>query len=396
MLPAESRGDAQPIFLRTALLLGVGGFLLVLCASIWFENVYEDLLRRNDRRVANLLAEAAAITVLPFVFADDDDGLAMSLQRVMAETLCTDVVVLDKRGRVLAHAVRATLASPDALALVGDSLPQPTGEGVAMVRPGQLQAWARIEASAPLGWVRLEMPAASGLSELVRARGRTVATGLIGGAAMFSLVLFALTRAYRLVDERERGFLQTQRNLLEAVYRDRLTGLLNRAGLSERLQQALQRKRGQGDVLAVCFLDLDGFKAVNDCWGHDTGDLLLVEVARRLEASVRASDTVARLAGDEFVLLLYGESHAGELHALLDRLIAVIGQPIKVRGDALQLGVSIGVAIDPSPDADMAGLLRQADEAMYEAKRSGRNRWVLHHSADGGLFSSAQGDPVSA
>ncbi|MFO2465213.1 EAL domain-containing protein [Pseudomonas sp. 15FMM2] len=162
------------------------------------------------------------------------------------------------------------------------------------------------------------------------------------------------------------------------VGHDVLTGLPNRAYLSELLVQSLEFSRREDIPLAVCMLDLDGFKAVNDGYGHACGDLLLVEVARRLREIIRGEDVVARLAGDEFVLILRYVRDTQELNGALLRILKAISEPYSIQG-AQQINVfaSIGVTLFPLDDEDADTLLRHADQAMYVAKQSGRNRFQL-------------------
>jgi diguanylate cyclase (GGDEF)-like protein/PAS domain S-box-containing protein len=150
---------------------------------------------------------------------------------------------------------------------------------------------------------------------------------------------------------------------------DPLTGLANRAMLEERLRQALARDARSGEATGALFLDLDGFKAVNDRHGHAVGDAVLRTVADRLAAAVRPSDTVARLGGDEFVVLVETASETA-LKALVERLTAEVRKPIVVRHLHLKVGVSIGMALSEAGDADPHRLLAQADARMYDAKRS--------------------------
>jgi diguanylate cyclase (GGDEF)-like protein len=150
---------------------------------------------------------------------------------------------------------------------------------------------------------------------------------------------------------------------------DPLTGLVNRAALMENLRGAIIRARAAGDRVTLLYLDLDGFKPVNDAFGHEVGDELLVLVGHRLLGCTRAADTVARLGGDEFALLLQPPLGEDDVEALIDRVAAAFGEPFPVAGEGLRLGASIGRATFPE-DADAAEcLLRAADEAMFEAKR---------------------------
>lgn len=173
----------------------------------------------------------------------------------------------------------------------------------------------------------------------------------------------------------------TRRKTLEvdAAHRathDVLTGLPNRTLLLERLRHALAH-RGPPSV-AVLFLDLDDFKLVNDGYGHDAGDTVLREFAARLRQHVRPSDTVARLAGDEFVVLSEGLPHPTEAYLLADRLIAAIAEPFHLAGTTITLGVSIGIALAAGPRPEAGALLRAADQAMFDAKARGRNRYAVY------------------
>ncbi|MFU2328526.1 putative bifunctional diguanylate cyclase/phosphodiesterase [Pseudomonas sp. NFX98] len=161
------------------------------------------------------------------------------------------------------------------------------------------------------------------------------------------------------------------------VGHDVLTGLPNRAFLSDLLDQALEFSRLEDIPLAVCMLDLDGFKAVNDGYGHASGDLLLVEVAKRLRGIVRGEDVVARLAGDEFVLVLRYVRDLPELRAALNRVLGAISAPYLLNGKDIHVFASIGVTLFPHDNEDAETLLRHADQAMYVAKQSGRKRFHL-------------------
>lgn len=169
-----------------------------------------------------------------------------------------------------------------------------------------------------------------------------------------------------------------QERLEQMAHFDALTQLPNRVLLADRLQQAMALARRQQRLLAVCYLDLDGFKAVNDALGHAAGDELLVKVAERLRATLRESDTLARLGGDEFVALLGGLNGVEEVETTLNRLLKVIAEPYKLESaEVVTVSASIGVALFPTDDVDPDSLLRHADQAMYASKQAGRNCYQL-------------------
>ncbi len=163
----------------------------------------------------------------------------------------------------------------------------------------------------------------------------------------------------------------------ELAFNDSLTGLPNRASLETRLQTAVEVAALHESRFAVHFLDLDGFKAVNDSLGHAIGDELLRVIARRMRATLREGDLLARIGGDEFVVVQGDlDSDAGAT-ALAARLVATIAEPIACGGSTCVVGASIGIAMYPEHAGDASSLLRGADAALYVAKRSGRNRVVI-------------------
>lgn len=157
---------------------------------------------------------------------------------------------------------------------------------------------------------------------------------------------------------------------------DVLTGLPNRALLYDRFKQSVATTHRNHSSLAVCILDLDGFKLINDRYGHAIGDRLLVEVSERLKKIIRGEDTVARLGGDEFVILL-GLMDTNELEMAMQRILTVLSLAYTIDGIELNISASIGVTIYPKDDADIDSLLRHADQAMYRAKLRGRDCYHL-------------------
>ena len=146
---------------------------------------------------------------------------------------------------------------------------------------------------------------------------------------------------------------------------DPLTGVPNRRLLDDRLKHAIARAERSGQTLAVCMLDLDGFKPINDQFGHEAGDHLLVQIVSRLQSMLRKVDTVARLGGDEFVLLL------GDLEsdAVFERILNEVRKPVRLRGEDVSVSASVGVTLFPEDCSDADTLLRHADQAMYAEKQ---------------------------
>ena len=166
-----------------------------------------------------------------------------------------------------------------------------------------------------------------------------------------------------------------QENMRRMAHYDALTGLPNRALLLDRFTQAIAQSKRSGRLLAICFLDLDDFKPVNDTFGHDVGDKLLVEVSRRLVEMLRAEDTVSRLGGDEFSMLLGDLSSTAQCCEILDRVIKVISATYYIDQHPINISASIGVSLSPFDGVELDILLRQSDQAMYQAKQEGKNNY---------------------
>src|SRR3954470_20770120 len=163
-------------------------------------------------------------------------------------------------------------------------------------------------------------------------------------------------------------------HIASLAFNDPLTGLANRTSLVPALEQAVERARRRNARLATMFVDLDGFKQINDAHGHAAGDRFLVELARRLRAALRASDFVARLGGDEFFLVLEDVGEASLLDTVADKLLAEIRKPFDVgAGQTVSVSASIGISVFPADAGDAATLMKNADLAMYQAKQAGKN-----------------------
>ncbi len=158
---------------------------------------------------------------------------------------------------------------------------------------------------------------------------------------------------------------------------DALTGLANRNLFHSRLQQELDHAQRKGSRLAVMFLDLDGFKDVNDSLGHAAGDELLIEVGRRLQSRVRKTDTVARLGGDEFTLLVLDFDQPERVASLAENVLAALREPLVIEQSRIHISASIGIALYPSDGDTLDDLTKHADTAMYQAKASGKNAFMF-------------------
>ena len=176
---------------------------------------------------------------------------------------------------------------------------------------------------------------------------------------------------------------QRTAELVRRAQHDHLTGLPNRVLFEERLEHAVLSAERYGRTLALLVLDFDGFKRVNDVWGHEVGDRILKEVAGRLRASLRRSDTLARYGGDEFVVLVSEITESDDAREVAGALLSTMVVPFDVPGDRIALCASVGVSIYPDDASDAGRLRRHADAALYAAKESGGNAISVYGHPDG-------------
>jgi diguanylate cyclase (GGDEF)-like protein len=198
-------------------------------------------------------------------------------------------------------------------------------------------------------------------------RSETIIAFGLGASLLLALL------SWLFVDDRIYAMRSARQAMQLALY-DPLTGLPNRQLMDDLAAKAIVRARRDDGKMAMMFIDLDHFKPVNDTHGHAVGDLLLKEVAQRLRQCVRRSDTVARIGGDEFVVLLPTIREPDSVMAIADKILDALDQPFEIAGYSLSISSSIGIAIYPENGVDVTALLKQADTAMYAAKEAGRNR----------------------
>jgi two-component system cell cycle response regulator len=247
----------------------------------------------------------------------------------------------------------------------------------------------------------LSLPDAFGLPTVreVLATNPTIAVVVLSGVSDQSLALQAvrqgaqdylvkgqghpelLARAVRYAIERKRS----EEHLTYLAQYDHLTGLVNRTLFRDRLVQAMARCKRMQQPIGLMLLDLDRFKAVNDTFGHDMGDELLKAVSERLKTCVREVDTVARMGGDEFTIILEGVASEQNILVVAKRITDSISTPFEMKGHYISIGISIGITIYPIDDHSIDELLKHADAAMYRAKQQGGSGFHVHEAAESHL-----------
>lgn len=385
---AAGRGVVEPLHLRVTVpgdtrdLLVTGDLVAGHDGQQCFVQVRDVTLERRARGHVDAIA---AISRQALALDDLDDLLARAIPQ-LREATSSDLVAwipLDGSGPPITapHASELTAAVLDDLRAGGSVLLGPQeGRAVEIADPRALEL---------------------GLPNLAR-RGLThvAFTAVQPRAAGRAALCIAHRRAPERVSD-QRTFLDTVANVLATAadrahderasrhraLHDPLTGLANRALLSAHLAQAIAAGRREAGAIGALLIDLDRFKLVNDTLGHEVGDQLLRAVSERLARHTREGDLLARLGGDEFVLVVSRVADPRDVERAAERIVAALEQPFEIDGRQLEVGASTGVAILPATTASPASLLREADRAMYRAKRGGGARWsraeVPHETTTG-------------
>lgn len=357
-------------------LLGTHGFdeckLYALEALAGYPQVFEQTLTNEDGtrsfKIANYTPDMQADGSVVGFFALISDVTSMveaqgemRLAAAIVKTSANGIMVIDAQGRI-------TLVNPAFTQITGFSADEAIGrpgnfmgtldkqdpENRAMGDAGQPRRFADDEA-----WCRNKWG-----DTFVMKHSVSLIPGTNGLPDRSAIVFHDVTARWQ----------QQQLDTHRALH-DALTDLPNRALLMERLGQLIQASARSNRWIAVLFLDLDGFKAVNDSLGHDAGDMVLRVVAQRLVTLVRQADTVARMGGDEFVVMLDGPTSHQEIETIALRIIDVVGKPIAYENRFVNVGASVGIAVLPQDGLSPSDALKLADSAMYGAKRAGKNTY---------------------
>ncbi len=365
----------------TAAWLTAATLLMILTGAFWVYYESKIILSEQQQQARSQLAEGIGIAMTEGLAVKDFGLLESRLVQALSNPSLESALIVDPDGRALARVEINDEGLPSPIFDTRSiDLPEATKSPIAFEElgaDGRVIAWQPVTAGTLLGWLSLRF--AYDETELILAELGRKAFFLTLTITLVLLALFALIlrRAYRVIVENEVQLRRANQSLKDAAEHDPLTRLPNRAALTNMLQTWLDEANRHKLGMAVVFLDLDGFKPLNDTHGHRFGDKVLIWVAQALKQSARQEDFIARYGGDEFIILLHEVSNMDEISPLLRRVLKRLTQTFEIDSIQARLGSSIGVAVYPLHGRSANELLVKADQAMYEAKAAGGNQWAV-------------------
>ncbi len=359
--------------------IAIGTIVFTLIALWLFDLRARDIRISGRESTSQMMADGIAIAIQDDVIARNFAQLESRLRQAISDPQVLSIMVADFDGVVLSEMQRDTLTGEIKPTYSYKKTTAPSAEESVDSNNLSTTRWLALKAGVPIGGLKLEITSKLIDDKLIDLR-RDVGIALLGACLiLFASIGLVLRRTHSLIRVEE-ALMDGKSEALEKIaFNDHLTGLPNRLLLLDRIGQAIVFSDRSGKNFVLCFMDLNGFKLINDNYGHDIGDLVLKEVATRLKDSVRASDTVARIGGDEFVLLLVEGVDGDGFEIVLDRVKKSIHQPIRLlSGNILQVGISIGVTTYPIDHSSPSDMLKHADQAMYQAKRSKEDKFRIY------------------
>ena len=374
----HTRISSRSIF--RGIFLIVIGVLIAVAVAIWsFDQEAKKIGLEERIKISKVITDGLAVAIQGDVIERNYTQLESRLRQTISDPKITYILVADTSGSVLSQ-MRSDLNSNEVTTIYGSQTITAPSQLLEVSKDGRLiSRWLQLEAGVPIGWLRVDMASTKKDDILLSLKKNLIFWLFIASLSLIIALFLLWARVQQMILRDEEITKRENEALKEVAFHDTLTGLPNRLLLLDRLEQAIGLSERHQKNFAVCFIDLDGFKLINDTHGHAIGDQVLVEVAYRLGESVRASDTVARLGGDEFVLLLVDTNNEINFKEILDRIISMTSAPlIFANGLSLRVGISMGVTIYPEDKSIPADLIEHADQAMYEVKKM-RNGGYAHY-----------------
>ena len=353
--------------------------VVILAYSFWNYFSVANIHISNRQESSKLLVKGIGLSLGDKLLARDYAEAELILRRSFANQDIDLALVSDLNGKVLFGLKRVT--GQDQLELIYNakslSIPDAEVNGIKIQSDGDanLQAWYFLNAGLPVGWLYLELKDEAGAGLLSRLRVNLVLVMVFIFLILF-LTLLLLDRVFkRQVFQYENTVNEQLTSLNQQASQDSLTNLPNRRSLHNAIQSAFNQANDHDQLLAVLFLDLDGFKGINDRFGHQVGDLLLIQFSKRLTKLFRSEDQIFRYGGDEFVICCENLESRHELESLIERVLEGLSAPYDLNGNWVKALASIGVTIYPVDTVSSAlELITHADEALYQAKELGKNQ----------------------
>lgn len=359
--------------------LAMAASLCSLVVVIWFH--YQSVKVENGEfeRSARMLATGLASAVETPLILRDYAELETKLKQALSVELLTSVVVADDSGHVLSHVER--LSNGNITTLFGSEKIIPPQHGPFFDQSyGGALFWTPLGARRQIGYMRLTFHKTSGDESLLKLREVIIVISIAGALFLIVLLSYLINRLHNLFKNRESSLVAAQEELMSVAYYDSLTGLPNRRLFHEFINKEIAMAGRRGNIFAIVFCDLNDFKQINDTFGHDAGDQLLISVAITLLKSLRDVDTVTRFGGDEFVLLLRDISTQQECSDIVGRIVGDHTASIS-GGQSIRWTLSAGVALYPGDGKTAHDLIDNADKAMYVAKQlSKESRCMFYNS----------------
>ncbi len=385
MRTKSQRTRSNIVFNKIIVWFSLAGILLISASSIWTYYNTNKLIQITQERRELALGKGLALAISDLIVTREYAELESDLQQIMGNEAVKSVMVTDLKGVVFTYLERKTasgLVIPNFTILSVD-IPKGIAGQYILERQDDISVlWYKVDAGIPLGWIRMETFLNQSDAILTNLRLNILFSVLVLFLCLLGIVFMLLLRAKHKTQEEELRLLNENLLLHDAAHHDTLTKLPNRLALNDLLANAIASAKLNSDLLAVCFLDLDGFKGVNDHLGHQAGDNLLIAAAGRMKKAIRLNDSVLRMGGDEFVLILCGFKNKKQLGILLNRILEMLSTPFMIEGKRVSISASCGVTIFPDDNSTPQELLTHADAAMYVAKAKGKNSWVIHTAGD--------------
>ena len=369
----------QPNLPPVALIASLGILGGVVIAGLSYQYSHSLIEQSQDRARAGL-ARGLVVALSDDLVVHDYAGLESRLLQAMADESLASALVTDTAGKVLVHLQRDRPQAEPALLFEPTQIPTPGKGQAAGSRTGDLTTrWTVIESGEPVGWLRLRTWSTQTDAVLDLLARQYLLLGALAAALLGTLLGSGYQKIRRQAQQREHRLQEEKAELERKALTDHLTGVYNRRGLELELLRTLENpERRRQAQLAICMIDLDDFKPVNDVYGHGIGDQLLQAVCRRLRGILRDGDLLARLGGDEFIVVFQHCGDAALALQLARRITTGLSTTFRIEDLQVRIGASVGVALDvDAPDDSLAALLQRADQVMYRAKETAKGHVAL-------------------